>query len=74
MLTTAANGLGMVKALQQAGFTGVIQTVFYAPQLIVPLKDTYTSTGGRRPIQTRPAMKTAVKTLNDAGIDGHRYR
>ena len=69
MLTTAANGLGMVKALQQAGFTGVIQTVFYAPQLIVPLKDTYTSTGsGRRPNPPRPTMKKAVKTLNDAGI------
>ncbi len=68
MLTTAGNGLGMVKALQQAGFTGVIQTVFYAPQLIVPLKDTYTSTGWATPESTAPAMKKAVKTLNDAGI------
>ena len=68
MLTTAANGLGMVKALQQAGFTGVIQTVFYAPQLIVPLKDTYASTQWATPQSTAPAMKTAVKTLNDAGI------
>jgi ABC-type branched-subunit amino acid transport system substrate-binding protein len=68
MLTTAANGLGMVKALQQAGFTGVIQTVFYAPQLIVPLKDTYTSTSWATPESTAPEMKKAVKTLNDAGI------
>ena len=58
----------MVKALQQAGFTGVIQTVFYAPQLIVPLKDTYTSTGWATPESTAPEMMKAVKTLNDAGI------
>jgi ABC-type branched-subunit amino acid transport system substrate-binding protein len=68
MLTTAANGLGMVKALQQAGYTGVIQTVFYAPQLIVPLKDTYTSTQWATPESTAPAMQKALKTLNDAGI------
>ena len=54
MLTTAANGLGMVKALQQAGYTGVIQTVFYAPQLIVPLKDTYASTQWATPESTAP--------------------
>jgi branched-chain amino acid transport system substrate-binding protein len=68
MLTTAGNGLGMVKALQQAGYTGVIQTVFYAPQLIVPLKDTYTSVGWATPEATTPQMKQIVKTLNDAGI------
>jgi branched-chain amino acid transport system substrate-binding protein len=68
MLTTAGNGLGMVKALQQAGYTGVIQTVFYAPQLIKPLADTYTSVGWATPESPSPQMKKIVKTLNDAGI------
>jgi ABC-type branched-subunit amino acid transport system substrate-binding protein len=68
MLTTVGNGLGMVKALQQAGYTGVIQTVFYAPQLIKPLQDTYTSVGWATPEASAPQMQQIVKTLNDAGV------
>jgi ABC-type branched-subunit amino acid transport system substrate-binding protein len=68
MLTTAGNGIGMLKALQQAGYKGVIQTVFYAPQLIKPLQDSYVSLGWATPESTSPQMQKVVQTLTNAGV------